>query len=572
MEASNELLMQAVYEKDVKLISCVSRGGVNINRICSNGMTLIGAAAQTGNVPVMKALVEFHSFSSNLDFQNENICKPQYLQLQSTGSKIFNNIGYFVVCRDVEENEFGDGPTPDGMEALEWDMEVNETQFPADDSSIEAEVNNMYKWYANILNRTSVMLESPERDISRLDQHGQSILHYAVNSGSIDMVEYIMSIFGKELSVYQNDACCFSPLHMATVNDDSEMVRWLLKKGASVNSVGGRHRQSALHIAARGGHLNIMRILIDAGANINEVDMDEHSALTLSVRHGCPESVKYLVKKGARVNHEEPGGVTSLRLAVWANNAPVVKVLLEGCARIIHSHHLVHNAVSNNNLEVVQMLVESGAMLNARDDQAHTPLMLACSRKNLAIARYLIAHGSDVNATSHIDGKTALHICVQDVREARSVHQLVELLVSNGADMNAPSYQGNVLFYSIILENRSAAFALVQHGADVNLRDERAYVDNLSLAKRHGDIDLVKLLVYGGFRLSEMTWDPRALRTQPSDPACDFLINVKTNPLNLREICRISIRKRIGAKELLTRISTLPLPPVLHKYLSLEIL
>nr|XP_023016292.1 uncharacterized protein LOC111505674 [Leptinotarsa decemlineata] len=572
MEASNELLMQAVYEKDVKLINCCPSRGININKICSNGMTLLGAAAQTGNISILKALIEHHGPSSNLDFQNENISKPQYLQLENAAPKSFKNIGYFVVCRDIEENEFGDGPTPDGMEALEWDMEVSETHFSPDDNSLEGDVNNMYKWYANILNRTSIMLESPDRDVTRLDRHGQSVLHYAVNSGNIDMVEYLMSIFGKELSIYQNDACCFSPLHMAAANEDCEMVRWLLKKGATVNAVGGRHRQSALHVAARGAYLGVMRILIEAGADINVVDLDEHSPLTLAVRNGNPETVRYLIKKGARVNHEEPGAVTSLRLAVWANNAPLVKVLLEGGTRIIHSHHLLHSAVSNNNLEMVQMLLEGGAMLNARDDQGHTPLMLSCSRKNLAIARYLLSCGADVNAASLIDGKTALHICVQDVREARSVQQLIELLVSKGADMNAPSYQGNVLFYSIILENRSAAVALIQHGADVNVRDERAYVDNLSLAKRHGNLDLVRIIVYSGFRMSEMIWDPRALRSRSSDPTCDFLVHVKTNPLNLRELCRISIRKRIGTKELLERISTLPLPPILLRYLTLEIL
>lgn len=186
--------------------------------------------------------------------------------------------------------------------------------------------------------------------------------------------------------------------------------------------------------------------------------------------------------------------------------------------------------------------------------------------------RYLLTHGADVNACSHIDGKTALHICVQDVRETKSVHQLIELLVRYGADMNATSYQGSVLFYSVILENRSAATALVQHGADVNLRDDRAYVDNLSLAKRHGDLDLVKLLVFAGFKLEEMTWDPRALRTQSMDLACDFLVHVKTNPLNLRDICRIVIRKRLGMKNLVANIYALPLPTLLQKYLTLEIL
>lgn len=292
----------------------------------------------------------------------------------------------------------------------------------------------------------------------------------------------------------------------------------------------------------------------------------------VSVRHGSEEAVKILVNANVRVNHEEPGGVTPLRLAVWSNNTQIVRILMNANARIVHSHHLLHSAVSNNNLDIVKILVECGSPLNVRDDQGHTPLMIACSRKNLCITKYLLANGADVNASSHIDGKTALHVCVQDVREARSVNLLVEVLVKYGADMNAISCQGSVLFYSIILENRYAAAALVRNGADVNLRDERAYVDNLSLAKRHGDLELVRLLVYAGFRLNEMQLEPRTMRTQQLDPACDFLITIKTNPLQLKELCRILIRRKIGTKNLVNSIYSLPLPTFIQRYLALEIL
>lgn len=204
-------------------------------------MTLIGAAAQTGNLSVLKALLEFHSSILSLDLCNDNFCKPQILQLDVDTTKRYKNIGYFVVCRDVEENEFGDGPTPDGMEALEWDMEVNETQgnldgflyitveyFLADDNCEDQDLN-IYKWYANILNRTSILLESPERDFARLDRHGYSVLHYAINSGNIDIVDYLITMFGKELSINQNDGCGFSPLHMAADNGDIEMVKKIVK-------------------------------------------------------------------------------------------------------------------------------------------------------------------------------------------------------------------------------------------------------------------------------------------------------------------------------------------------------
>ncbi|XP_060518374.1 putative ankyrin repeat protein RF_0381 isoform X2 [Cylas formicarius] len=565
MDTSNECFMKAIFENDLKYI--ILNKDIHINKICSNGMTLVGAAAQTGNLALLKLLLEYHNHRTSMDPRP----KPQYLQLECNNQNMYKNIGYFVVCRDLEENDFGDGPTPEGMEGLEWDMEVNDSSFPQEDDPVDDTIN-MYKWYASILNRTSVLLESPDKDFGRLDRHGQSVLHYAVNSGNIDMVEYLMDNLGKDLNINQNDACYFNPLHMAAANGDSEMVRCLLCRGASVNVYGGRQRQTALHVAVRGGHMAVINLLLESGSDINALDVEEKSVLTLSVRQGCEEVVKILVTNGARVNHEEPGGLTPLRLAVWSNNAAVVKILLNAGARIIHSHHLLHNAISNNNFKVVKLLIEAGTALNVRDEHGYTPLMLACSRKNLSIIRLLLSKGADINAMSHIDGRTALHVCVQDVRVPANIYDLLELLINHGANMNAPSYQGSVLFYSIILENLHATVSLIQHGADVNLRDERAFVDILSLAKRYGNLQLVRMIVYAGFRLSGMSLDPKTLRKDSNDPSCDFLVSVKTNPLNLRELCRIVVRRKMGPKRLISRIRALPLPPLLHRYLSLEIL
>ncbi|VEN64743.1 unnamed protein product, partial [Callosobruchus maculatus] len=440
-----------------------------------------------------------------------------------------------------------------------------------DEPNEDSPDTNLYKWYANILTRTSVVLESPEKDISRLDRHGQSVLHYAVNSGNVEMVEYLLATMGKQLSLDQNDICSFSPLHTAAANGHTEMVNWLIKKGANINSVGGRHRQSALHIAARSGHLGVMKALVDSGADINEVDIEERSVLTLAVRQGNEDCVRYLLELGVRVNHEEPGNVTALRLAVFSNNIPIVRLLLSKGARIIHSHHLLHTAVMNNCFEIVKMLVESGGLLNARDDQGYTPLMVACSRKNISLARYLLSCGADANVNSNIDGKTALHICALDVREPKAACQLVETLVGYGADMNAPSYQGSALYYSIVMENKAVATRLIQLGADVNLKDDRAYFDVLTFATRYSDLDLVRLIVFAGFRLRDMLCDPRDMRTQKVDAKCDFLVHVKTNPLNLKEICRIVIRRKLGANDLLGKLAKLPLPALMQRYLALEI-
>ncbi|KAH1024545.1 hypothetical protein HUJ05_004010 [Dendroctonus ponderosae] len=479
---------------------------------------------------------------------------------------------YFVVTRE-EENEFGDGPTPEGMEELEWDLEVNDgTNFNADPEPVEDSTVDLYRWYASILNRTAVLLESPERDFSRLDQHGQSVLHYAINSGSVEMIEYLIENFGRELSVNQNDKNGFSCLHKAVARGDSNMVRFLMRKGVNINVLAGRHRQSPLHIAAKMGHHCMMRTLIEAGCNVNSLDSEDRTALNYAVRQSDEEAVRILCEAGSLVNNEEPGEVLPLDLAVYNGNASIVKLLLRHGARIIPSHHLLHKAITQNNLDVAMALIEGGAMINSRDSNGFTPIMTACSRKNVLILKYLLFEGADVNIQSLIDGKTALHVCSQDVRSEGNVNRLIDILVNSGANMNASSYQGTVLLHAIVLGNNYAAIALIRHGADVNIRDEKVCWDVLSVSQRYGTLELCKAAVYAGFNLRDMTHDPKKLRKGPNDETYDFIVHVKSNPLHLREVCRIVIRNKIGSEKLLAKIRNLPLPTILHKYVALEIL
>ncbi|CAG9771849.1 unnamed protein product [Ceutorhynchus assimilis] len=571
MDGPNERLMKSIFDRDLKVITL--NNDIHINKICRNGMTLIGAAAQTGNLPLLKLLIDFQNSKSAPLNSIENRNKPQYLQLDASSPKRCKNIGYFVVTRE-EENEFGDGPTPEGMEGLEWDMEVNDANNcnktepePVEDSTID-----LYRWYAKVLNRTAVILESPERDFSRLDQHGQSILHYAVNSGSVELTEYLIDNFGRELSVNQNDTNGYNCLHKAVTRGDINMVQFLIRKGVNVNMFAGRHRLTPLHIAAKMGHHPIIQLLIESGCNVNSIDSEDRTALNWAVKQGDEEAVKILCEAGSLVNNEEPCGILPLDLAVYNGNASIVKLLIRHGARIIPSHHWLHEAITQNNIDVVMALIEAGAMINSRDAIGFTPVMTACTRKNALILKYLIFKGADVNIQSPIDGKTALHVCSQDVRSERDVNRLIDILVSSGANMNASSYQGTVLLHAIVLGNNYAAMALIRHGADVNIRDERNCWDILSVAQRYGTLELCKATVYAGFDLKDMSRDPKKLRKGPNDETYDFIVNVKSNALNLREICRVVIRNQIGSDRLLSKIKTLPLPTMLHKYLALEIL
>lgn len=354
-------------------------------------MTLLGVAAQTGNLSIVKTLIDYSNCSS-IDFsiKTEIGTKPPLLNLDlNNPERKYKNIGYFVVRKDVEDPDFGEGPTPEGMEALEWDMEVNNE--PVTEPEKDHPEMNIYQWYANILNQSSLVLKSPDNDIARFDSHGKNVLHYAVRSGNMELVRYLVETFN-EISVNQSDAASVSPLHIAVSKCHLPLVRYLVDKGANVNCA-CRERRTPLHVAAQHGFIEIMQVLIENEADINVFDMKERSPLSLAVLGSREAAVELLIKNGARLNQEDAAGFTPLRRAVWNDCTPIAMMLLNAGARVVQSHYLLHAAARSNNPEMVKALHEAGALLNIRDDQGNTPLMVACSRKNLTVARYLLKNG-----------------------------------------------------------------------------------------------------------------------------------------------------------------------------------
>lgn len=368
---------------------------MNLNRICRNGMTHLGAAAQTGNLFILQMLLE-HSPNavSDSDVENCNNTRSGLLHLDVALGKR-QNMGYFVVCKDMEENDLGEGPTPDGMEALEWDMEITEENVKEEEQYCP-EIN-LYKWYAKILNQTSIILQSPDNDIARLDGHGRNILHYAILSGCRDMVDYLLSNYS-ELSVNQSDSNWYSPLHISVMTGSVRMTEFLLIKNANINSI-TRDRQTPLHLAAQYGFCDIIYMLLDYGADINFFDINERSPLSLAIAQCKEDAARILITKGTRLNHEESsfGGYTPLYRAVVNNLTNTVKLLIDYGAKIIHSHFLLHIAASKGNLEIVKILVKAGAVVNMRNEEGMTPLMIACSTKNLHIAKYLLKTGNTLH-------------------------------------------------------------------------------------------------------------------------------------------------------------------------------
>ena len=176
----------------------------------------------------------------------------------------------------------------------------------------------------------------------------------------------------------------------------------------------GSHFVTPLIIAARNGHLNSVKILLQYGADIeargtlktgDEV-IEGCTPLWAAADTGHLDVVRLLIKRNADVDGRTSSGSTPLRVAA-------------------HEGHL----------DVVRCLVESGADVNARNDYESTPLMAACYFGHLSVVTYLIDKGALVDQR-YKGGDTALHSAAEG-----SHLEIVSQLLALGASQ-LPNNQG----------------------------------------------------------------------------------------------------------------------------------
>ena len=108
-------------------------------------------------------------------------------------------------------------------------------------------------------------------------------------------------------------------------------------------------------------------------------------------------------------------------------------MVLVGCGPSIS----IHQAVVEENVEIVKQHLAVGTDVNAKDAAGSTPLHYAAEDGHKEIAELLIEKGADVNAKHGLNGSTPLHGAAYDGHK-----EIVELLIAKGAEVNAKIERG----------------------------------------------------------------------------------------------------------------------------------
>jgi ankyrin repeat protein len=129
-------------------------------------------------------------------------------------------------------------------------------------------------------------------------------------------VNYVKELISQDANPDSTDSEWLSTLAIAARNGNEEVVRVLLDHGANVNArSGGPIGQTALMAAASNGNrLTIIRLLVDRGADVNIQGEAGLTALMGAAVEGDIESVKYLLSKGANPSLKDRDGYTAVEL------------------------------------------------------------------------------------------------------------------------------------------------------------------------------------------------------------------------------------------------------------------
>ncbi len=294
-------------------------------------------------------------------------------------------------------------------------------------------------------------------------------IHEASKQGNLEKVRSLVD--ADPALVGAKDKGGETPLHWAAFNGNPDLVRFLLNKGADVDAKNARGL-TPLFFSAAQGRTQAAGLLIERGADVNVRNPLGMTPLIIAVEQGTAELVKTLIAAGADVGIESRIG-TALHRAAFKGQVDIIRILLEAGAKteiMIRRFYPLHLAAMAGHPDAVSALVKGDADINSRDGRGQTPFHRALSASNprvSEIARFFIDNGADVDTTDE-DGETPLMTAVRE-----GYLEVVRSLLDKGAlkDVRDRNFNQSLLHLAAIRGYGDIADILLARGLDPNAQD-----------------------------------------------------------------------------------------------------
>jgi ankyrin repeat protein len=260
---------------------------------------------------------------------------------------------------------------------------------------------------------------------------------------------------------------------------------------------------TGVHAAAFLGLCDVLRLLLDRGAEIETKATDNSTALHDAAQNGCLEVVRLLLNRGAEIEAKTTDNCTALHYAAQKGHLEVVELLLNRGAEIeaktTDNSTALHYTAQNGHLEIVELLLDREAEIKAKTTNNWTALHYAALYGNLEIIRLLLNRGAEIEVKD-TDNWTALHFATQNEHL-----EVIGLLLDQGAVIEAKA-TGNwtALHHAAVYGSLEVVKLLLKQRAEIEAKDTYNWTA-LHCAARNGHLEIVKLLLDQGADIETKT-------------------------------------------------------------------
>lgn len=255
-------------------------------------------------------------------------------------------------------------------------------------------------------------------DVNALTDSIQTPLHIAVKAESLETVATLLE-YGANVNAVDGDGT--TPVHLAVEKNQIAIAEQLLKYNFDVNCT-NKIGQTCLHIAVENQHIDIVEILLKLNSNVNCVSNDGSTALLIAIRKNNTELTDILLKFGADVNHADSNQTTAIHIAANSGNRHILLKLLDNGADVNRVNCDGNTALflaimSYSSLEIIELLLKSGAYVSYRGNLGVTALHVASTIRRADVIELLLKHGADFNSKTE-SNETALSDTVSNLHSS----------------------------------------------------------------------------------------------------------------------------------------------------------
>ena len=339
-------------------------------------------------------------------------------------------------------------------------------------------------------------------------------LYFAVERGFRGLVERLVVKYPQQVNAWGGE--CGTPLHASALRGRIEVARLLVANGADVNS------RSSFEGTPLHNELNKGEGAIESGSGSEESEGDLPFWAKGKLREQLPDS-----DSDFDVNSRPSFEGSSVHTASEEEFQDIDYLLVDSDnkSRVLYDRTPLHTASEEGHLEFAEWLLDSGAEMNVQDMSQNTPLHLAAACGRLDLVRVFLKRGAEVQALNRY-GRTPLFSAaeggnpdvvrslldhgadahIRDKEDNNVLHiaaahghlEVARMLLALNLEVNTLNRFGMTPFYSALKTSKKPDIVrlILDHGADVNLPlDDRCYCSALHLAAGSENPEIVQMIL-----------------------------------------------------------------------------